>query len=191
MVEHRFCKPAVVGSSPSASSPATVVRMRNGQVAERPMAPDCKSDGLRPTGVRIPPCPLDVEPEWRPDEASGRCGCSSMVEHLPSKQDRGFDSHHPLRGRWSRRSELPLKLARCCSSAVEHFLGKDEVLGSNPSSSSSDRSRLIVTLTSGPAHGRAACFEPAEERWLRTSFSGPSRTSTSAPSATSTTARPP
>src|SRR6516164_4742908 len=29
-----------------------------GQVAERPMAPDCKSGELRSTGVRIPPCPL-------------------------------------------------------------------------------------------------------------------------------------
>ena len=29
-----------------------------GQVAERPMASDCKSDGHSPTGVQIPPCPL-------------------------------------------------------------------------------------------------------------------------------------
>jgi hypothetical protein len=30
----------------------------DGQMAERPMASDCKSDGLSPTGVRIPLCPL-------------------------------------------------------------------------------------------------------------------------------------
>ena len=51
----------------------------NGQVAERPMAADCKSAERVSTGVRIPPCPM----------FNGfRCGCSSMVEHLPSKQVR-------------------------------------------------------------------------------------------------------
>jgi len=38
--------------------PAAEGEVFNGQVAERPMAPDCKSGGLRPTGVRIPPCPF-------------------------------------------------------------------------------------------------------------------------------------
>src|SRR5437867_4782061 len=34
------------------------LRDMDGQMAERPMASDCKSDGLSPTGVRIPLCPL-------------------------------------------------------------------------------------------------------------------------------------
>src|SRR5207249_325119 len=33
-------------------------RGNGGQVAERPMAPDCKSGELSSTGVQIPPCPL-------------------------------------------------------------------------------------------------------------------------------------
>src|ERR1700732_851785 len=94
MPEHWFCKPEVVGSSPTASFPQVNVLgevganrepMRvgrtaaetgrypqslwsgrlpdaplnsDGQMAERPMAPDCKSGGLSPTQVRILLCPL-------------------------------------------------------------------------------------------------------------------------------------
>jgi hypothetical protein len=36
--------------------------MVSGQVAERPIAPDCKSGGLRPSQVRILPCPLQPCP---------------------------------------------------------------------------------------------------------------------------------
>src|SRR5438552_14062044 len=109
MVEPRFCKPVVVGSTPTASFPGwvsclneervlvrdaktrdlvrhpeTQARKHNGQVAERPMASDCKSDGLSPTGVQIPPCPA-------------HCGCSSVGRASAFQADRrGFESHHPL-----------------------------------------------------------------------------------------------
>ena len=51
MAELRFCKPAVVGSTPTASSVlkfvvARALRRRDvGGVPERPMGPDCKSGG--------------------------------------------------------------------------------------------------------------------------------------------------
>ena len=31
---------------------------KNGQVPERSNGPDCKSGGVSPTGVQIPPCPI-------------------------------------------------------------------------------------------------------------------------------------
>ena len=97
MAEHWFCKPDVVGSTPTGSFPRRkrgrwrdaagrkqppnngrdghspdqggsgkqrgVAGMTSrvteyGQMAERPMAPDCKSGGLRPTQVRILLCPV-------------------------------------------------------------------------------------------------------------------------------------
>src|SRR5262249_34473889 len=66
---------------------------RNGQVAERPIAPDCKSGGLRPSQVRILPCPLFrasslVEevvtkrcPRCRTDKRGGVC-CPSPSANL-------------------------------------------------------------------------------------------------------------
>ena len=71
-----ICNQEVAGSTPAASSagaaerPWSVVigegiRARgeaatNGQMAERPMASDCKSDGLVPTQVRILLCPFET-----------------------------------------------------------------------------------------------------------------------------------
>src|SRR5688500_11485829 len=69
---------------------------------------------------------------------------------------------------------------------VERFLGKDEVLGSNPSSSFCES----CFFDPGPAPRGAAVFALAEERWLRTYLRGPSRMSTWARSVTSITARP-
>ena len=51
MAELRFCKPAVVGSTPTASSVLKFIVARAllewdvGGVPERPMGPDCKSGG--------------------------------------------------------------------------------------------------------------------------------------------------
>ena len=56
MAELRFCKPAVVGSTPTASSvlkPVMALSLRQGNdggVPERPMGPDCKSGGNAFTG---------------------------------------------------------------------------------------------------------------------------------------------
>src|ERR1700722_16508997 len=58
MVEHRFCKPGVVGSTPTGSL------VECGQVAERPMASDCKSDGLNLRGFESLPAHKVVDSEW-------------------------------------------------------------------------------------------------------------------------------
>ncbi len=66
-------------------------------------------------------------PDWTPC-----CGCSSVVELLPSKQDvvgSNPIARSPAPSGWS----LPGRC--CCSSVVEHFIGNEEVLGSSPSSS--------------------------------------------------------
>src|SRR3954463_2727052 len=54
----------------------------NGQVAERPMASDCKSDERVSTGVRIPPCPLRYS-----GSMERSAGVAQWLELLPSKQD--------------------------------------------------------------------------------------------------------
>jgi hypothetical protein len=156
MAEHWFCKPDVVGSTPTGSFPRRkwgrlgdaagrkqplnngrdgrspdqggsgkqrgVAGMTSrvteyGQMAERPMAPDCKSGGF--SLRRFESCSAHSR-RWLTR------GCSSMVEHLPSKQTTRVRFPSPA---------LLARQTRCCSSAVERFLGKDEVLGSNPSSS--------------------------------------------------------
>ena len=67
------------------------------------------------------------------------CGRSSVVERQPSKLNAWvrFPSPAPApSARLAPRGEL---FRRCCSSEVEHFLGKEEVMGSIPISSSSPR----------------------------------------------------
>src|SRR5438552_3493963 len=89
MVEHRFCKPGVVGSTPTGSlvddrrckqlvyqggSPSRGLQVfgkmepakgidpflngQSGQVAERPMASDCKSDGYNLRGFESLPAQM-------------------------------------------------------------------------------------------------------------------------------------
>ncbi len=101
MVEPRFCKPAVVGSSPSASS---LVKWNwQGQVAERPMASGCKPDGFTSYGGSNPSLPtcegrgrggegrektglLELSPHPSPLTLTPRArGCSLMVKPQPSK----------------------------------------------------------------------------------------------------------
>ncbi len=63
-------------------------------------------------------------------------GCSSMAEPQPSKLAMWvrFPSPASVGG-----PGTPGDAVRCCSSAVERVLGKDEVLGSSPSSSFRNR----------------------------------------------------
>ena len=120
LVELRFCKPVVAGSSPTASSAAgrsnatglaslARDRMRegslNGQMAERPMASDCKSDGA--TLRRFESCSAHLT-----------CGRSSIGRALAFQASRcGSESRRPLYG-WIRdevlfsmqRREAPLPL---------------------------------------------------------------------------------
>jgi hypothetical protein len=116
-----------------------------GQMAERPMAPDCKSGGLSPTQVRILLCPIAcVAHKLSGMETKlwvGKRGCSSMVEHRSSKPITRVRFPSPA---WAQSPRTAVRgLAdRCCSSAVERVLGKDEVLGSSPSSSSWKRTKF-------------------------------------------------
>jgi hypothetical protein len=86
-----------------------------------------------------------ITDQLRRCNASPRCGRSSMVERQPSKLHTRvrFPSPAPTLARLD--LQLPWNAPRpavaalepcCCSSVVEHFLGKEEVLGSSPSSSS-------------------------------------------------------
>ncbi len=85
--EHRFCKPAVVSSILTGSFPGRRLGT-SGQVAEWPIAPDCKSGGRRPSGVRIPPCPI---------ANIGYRGCSSIGRALAFQASFcGFESRRPL-----------------------------------------------------------------------------------------------
>ena len=137
LAEHRFCKPAVVGSSPSASSAgreywpsglSSLARRSgaegsvNGQMAERPMASDCKSDGATLRRFEILLCPLKIAgvAQWQSSGFPSRL----LWVRFP----------HPLL--WTpRMPDNQCYKDRCCSSAVERLLGKDEVLGSIPNSS--------------------------------------------------------
>src|SRR5205085_2854143 len=81
--------------------------------------PSLPTDGDAPAGRR----PYD---EGHGPAPAAECGCSS-TGRAPAFQAGccGFESRRPLCAGWR----------RCYSSAVERVLGKDEVLGSNPSSS--------------------------------------------------------
>ncbi len=116
-VERLICNQRVGGSIPSASS----IRCRgreargtgglprlcvtDGEVAKRSNASDCKSDGPRPSKVRILPSPPSVV-----GSRSRRCGrrgpggCSS-AGRAPAFQAgcRGFESRRPLQPRGTAR----------------------------------------------------------------------------------------
>src|SRR5216684_4912965 len=119
----------------------------------------------------------------------GKRGCSSMVEHRSSKPITRVRFPSPA---WAQSPRTAVRgLAdRCCSSAVERVLGKDEVLGSIPSSSSWKRTKFRFRFDSWNLELGSwnlvleTPFEIAEERWLRTSLRGPNRTSTWARSVT-------
>ena len=95
---------------------------------------------------------LRVSPESEPRGCSSVRGCSSMVERQPSKLNawvrfpspapfsRSFFcacSTYPVpRGQGRPEKAVCGRGRRCCSSVVEHFLGKEEAMGSIPISSS-------------------------------------------------------
>ncbi len=82
-------------------------------------------------------------------------GRSSMVERQPSKLHTRVRFPSPAPRAWPQlfgsRVRQPAT-SRCCSSVVEHFLGKEEVLGSSPSSSSTSQHGSFLNNSS--MHGR-------------------------------------
>ena len=137
----------------------------SGEVPERPNGPDCKSGGFT-FGGSNPPLPTTAPcrcppPSRRPSRAplpgrdelalTGRPrplraadsiqvgGRSSMVEPQPSKLMAWvrFPSPAPaFLARPAHTEPPPAGPGGCCSSVVEHFLGKEEAMGSSPISSS-------------------------------------------------------
>ncbi len=69
-----------------ATAMAACDELKDGQVAERPMAPDCKSGELSLRGFESLPAHSCGSSVAEPRPALPTCGCRSTVEHLPSKQ---------------------------------------------------------------------------------------------------------
>ena len=91
----------------------------SGGVPERPKGSDCKSDGSAFGGSNPPPSTIFP---------LGKCGCSSVVELQPSKLIMWVRFPSP--------APIPKKSSAHIAQSVEHFLGKEEVTGSNPVMSS-------------------------------------------------------
>ena len=108
LVELRFCKPTVAGSTPVSSSTAWFPSGQREQTVNLPAYAFGGSNPSLPT----------------------RCECSSMVEPQPSKLV------------MSVRSRSLARVAYVAQS-VEHFLGKEEVTGSNPVVGSPKNNRKV------------------------------------------------
>ena len=117
--------------------------IRTSQASQSSWTRSAAADRLRPAGPRTP---FRIATPWvgrSMPRGRSSSGCSSMVEPQPSKLvvRVRFPSPAPLvravrsssRRRSFRHRPTPF---RCCSSGVEHFLGKEEVMGSIPISSS-------------------------------------------------------
>ncbi len=100
---------------------------RAGGVPERPKGPDCKSDGSAFVGSNPTPSTNNRHDNFM--KMSGIGGYCSVAEPQPSKL--------------MTRVRFPLPAPACAkrgaawvgahiAQAVEHFLGKEEVIGSNP-----------------------------------------------------------
>ena len=129
-----ICNLGVVGSNPTRGSRINQNRKslgvltltskfdfcNEGQIPEWPNGADCKSAGLRLRWFES----IFAHGEDRV-KTLANCGSSSVDRALAFQAEgRGFEPR------------LPLSLFRCYSSVVEHFLGKEEVPGSNPGNSS-------------------------------------------------------
>src|SRR5262245_2989325 len=126
MVEHRFCKPVVVGSSPSASlTQVEGERIDSGRWQSGLLHQTVNLADFVLRGFESLPAQYSAEANCG-GAGSGRAGVTQLVEFQPSKLD-VVGSNPIARCGWSK--------GRCYSSAVERFLGKEEVLGSIPSSS--------------------------------------------------------
>ena len=129
-VEHLFCKQGVAGSNPFASS--RVLETNDiGGLPEWSKGADCKSAGLclqwfKSTTLHPGRLAKDIAPvPWV------RAGVAQLVERQPSKLNVAGSS--PV----SRSVRNAVQRWFCPgSSVVEHLLGKEEVMGSSPISSS-------------------------------------------------------
>ena len=94
-----------------------------GGIPEWPKGPDCKSGGNAFAGSNPAPAIALLSSTSAILGHGHGCGCSSMVEFQPSKLATWVRFPSPALG------------SAAVAQLVECVLGKDEVLGSNPSSS--------------------------------------------------------
>ncbi len=126
VVERLTCNQQVVGSTPTIGS-MFAEGTRRGEVPERPKGADCKSAGVRLR--RFESSPLHCERASRTKNM--RRGSSSVGRARAFQaRGRGFDSRLPL---------VAASVGRMIddgyahvAQVAEHFLGKEEVTGSNP-----------------------------------------------------------
>ena len=167
-VEQLTCNEQVGGSSPFASSlcehviltePLRSVCSDNaGQVAERSKAADCKS---APSGFggSNPPLPTlrgaalrsgDSPPQRRLARRDRSGSSSDGRASAFQAEGRGFESRLPLQQTRVRTGRL--------SSVVEHFHGKEGVIGSNPIGGSCNAALRMRIVWRGPrrTHGRSS-----------------------------------
>jgi hypothetical protein len=119
-VEQLTCNQQVVGSTPTIGSTGPFAGTVPGEVPERPKGADCKSAGVRLR--RFESSPLHTGDVGASDPPVRQRGSSSVGRARAFQaRGRGFDSRLPL-------------VASCAhvAQAAEHFLGKEEVTGSNP-----------------------------------------------------------
>ena len=133
LVEQRFCKPSVAGSSPIASTIRSLTFLAE-PAARRWASGSTDCLGVCPSGQREravnpsalayggsnPPAPTIQSVFFRGNSSVGRASAFQA-------EGRGFESRFPLHS-FSVNSH---QNTRPCSSAVEHLLGKEEVTSSS------------------------------------------------------------
>ena len=147
-VERLTCNQQVAGSTPAIGS-ASRQRNGRGEVPERPKGADCKSAGERLR--RFESSPLHSERERVRNDETMRRGSSSVGRARAFQaRGRGFESRLPL--------VMVTNVGNACAhvaQVVEHFLGKEEVTGSNPVMGSG-RAARAMTARRDPAGDRCA-----------------------------------
>ena len=134
------------GSGPAPAAPRIFGEAGQypGGIPERSKGSDCKSDGHAFTGSNpVPPTKIPASPSC--------CG-HRLASTTPSLRRCRMVGAGPVStrpggpctcgARALRALRAPWLLTGCCSSVVEHFLGKEEVMGSSPISSSTSLTDL-------------------------------------------------
>ena len=145
-VERLTCNQQVAGSTPAIGS-ASRQRNGRGEVPERPKGADCKSAGERLR--RFESSPLHSERVTN-DETMRRGSSSVGRARAFQARGRGFDSRLPLVAATNGGSAYAH-----VAQVVEHFLGKEEVTGSNPVMGSGRAARAMAARRD-PAGDRCA-----------------------------------
>ena len=120
-VEQLICNQQVVGSTPTIGFSPRARRdemAHRGEVPERPKGADCKSAGERLRRFESSPLHSDA---GRMQVVTRRGSSSDGRARAFQARGRGFDSRLPLQPTCAHVAQL-----------AEHFLGKEEVTGSNP-----------------------------------------------------------